>query len=600
MILSTKFELHVIASEAKQSLCRIENGEIASPVLYGWALAPSSLLKRSLSIWINSKFLVGFFVMSCISFNTLSQNKEGDIANAEVVITKNRQIILPKADRNFDKVPPRQAEQSKAELTYELKRLPFNSPDYNPVIRPLKLKDQEIPKIYNNYVSAGFGNYSSPYLEGFINSKRDRNRLFGAHFYHHSFGSGAVDNGNSSSGKTNISAYGKLLGQMANVEGKFNYTNTSGNFYGYKPQPAIKKDTLEQSYSQAGFSLGVENAKKSDFNYSAKVGYSSLHDNYKASETEASLSSVFSYQIRTKNVAALGVDYFLITREDAKITSYQRNLLKVRPSYTLKSIDKLLLELGVNVAYQTDQFSGSNSVNVYPNIKADYQLGDAVSAFGQFTGDIDKVSLHTIYQENFWVNSNQSLINTNRTYDFTGGLKGKLGKRVAFSLGVSSANLKNYYFYSSDLLNRAKFDLNYEAGSTKRTNLFAQLSFNHDESVKLTLRSDYFTYSRESGLDAYHRPAYRVGFNSIFNVYNKLIFNLDFVALGGMKAFDNEKKNSVELNPALDLGFKADYILSKNVSVFLKFNNVLSNNYQLYLNYPVRGFQGMAGISCTF
>jgi hypothetical protein len=549
---------------------------------------------------IATKFFSGFLALLIISLSAIAQDKEGDIANAEVVITKNRQIILPKADRNFDKVAPRQAEQTKAELTYELKILPFNSPDYNPVLRPLKLKDQEIPKIYTNYVSAGFGNYASPYLEGFINSKRDRNKLFGAHFYHHSFGSGAVDNANSSSGKTTISAYGKLLGNQANVDGKLYYGNTSGNFYGYKPQATIKKDTLEQNYSQVGFSLGLENAKKSNFNYSAKAGFSSIKDNYKASESEVSVSTALSYQLPTSNVAALGVDYFLITREDAKIASYQRNLLKIKPSYSIKSIDKLILELGVNLAYQNDQSSGSNSFNVFPNIKADYQLSDAVTAFGQLIGDVDKVSLHTIYQENFWVNSNQSLINSNRMYDFTGGLKGKVGKRVAFSLGVSSANLKSYYFYKSDLVNRAKFDLDYESGNTKRTNLFAQLSFNQADVVKLSLRSDYFTYSRDSGLDAYHRPAYRLGFNSMFNVYNKLVFNADFIALGGMKAFDNEKKTSVELNPALDLGFKADYILSKNASVFLKFNNLLSNNYQLYLNYPVRGFQAMAGISCTF
>jgi outer membrane cobalamin receptor len=88
--------------------------------------------------------------------------------------------------------------------------------------------------------------------------------------------------------------------------------------------------------------------------------------------------------------------------------------------------------------------------------------------------------------------------------------------------------------------------------------------------------------------------------NSTYSLYNKLIFNIDFTGLGGMKAYSNEKKAIVELDQALDLSVKTDYLVSKKVFVFLKFNNILSSEYQLYLNYPVRGFQAMAGISCTF
>jgi outer membrane cobalamin receptor len=79
-----------------------------------------------------------------------------------------------------------------------------------------------------------------------------------------------------------------------------------------------------------------------------------------------------------------------------------------------------------------------------------------------------------------------------------------------------------------------------------------------------------------------------------------LLFNLDFIAQGGIKAFDNQTAQTVTLNPALDLNFKVDYFVSKKISAFLKFNNLLSNNYQVYLYYPVRGFQAMGGVTVTF
>jgi outer membrane cobalamin receptor len=50
----------------------------------------------------------------------------------------------------------------------------------------------------------------------------------------------------------------------------------------------------------------------------------------------------------------------------------------------------------------------------------------------------------------------------------------------------------------------------------------------------------------------------------------------------------------------MDLNFKVNYFVSKQFSAFVQLNNVLSSNYQLYLNYPVRGFQAMVGASWSF
>src|SRR5882672_6108493 len=88
---------------------------------------------------------------------------EGEIEKVEIEIVKNREVSVPQASRNFEKIPPRPVEPIKPEISYQFKNLSFNVPDYNPVIRPLRLKAESISKIYGNYVSAGLGNYASPY-----------------------------------------------------------------------------------------------------------------------------------------------------------------------------------------------------------------------------------------------------------------------------------------------------------------------------------------------------------------------------------------------------------------------------------------------------
>jgi hypothetical protein len=557
-------------------------------------------IKTACSFCYKTKWIsVIIIYFSCVTIDVLAQNPDdGGIPNAEIVITKDRQIVLPKADRNFDKIQPRQVEPIKHDLVYQLKSVSFNSPTYSPIVRPLKLKEQEIPKIFSSYAAAGFGNYSSPYLEGFVNSKRERNKEYGVHFYHRSFGSGAVDDGNSASGRTELNLQGKFIGKMASVGATARYEKASGNFYGYLPIKNIRKDTIEQHYSRVGFELAVDNVGKSIVNYKIKTGYSSLGDNFKANEGELYVNSDFYYKIAEATKLKLGFDYFMLSREDEKIASYTRQLVKFKPAYEFLPIEKLLLTIGANLAFQNDPQLNISTVSVFPALNASYKLNDNAQVYGLITGDVDKVSLRTLSNDNFWINSNQKIANTKRALEFSTGVKGKVANKFAVHVGISLTDLKGYYFFQNNVKSRGKFDLIYDEGSTKRTNLFAELGFNQ-QMVKLNVRGDYFNYSRNSGV-ALHLPSYKITFNSNYNVFGKILLDADLIILGGMKALDNEKKSIVEIPSAVDLSLKADYLFSRNVSFFVKGNNLLASNYQLYLNYPVRGLQALVGVSCTF
>jgi hypothetical protein len=67
---------------------------------------------------------------------------EGEIEKVEIQITKEKQITLPQANRNFEKIPPRAAEPIKPEIKYDFKNLSFTTPDYNPALRPLAFAER--------------------------------------------------------------------------------------------------------------------------------------------------------------------------------------------------------------------------------------------------------------------------------------------------------------------------------------------------------------------------------------------------------------------------------------------------------------------------
>ncbi len=549
------------------------------------------------------KRIVGIFLLLIpyIGFAQEQWESEGEIENVEIEIVKERQIVLPKANRNFEKVPPRPIEPTNPEIRYEFTNLKFNTSEYNPQIRPLKLKQEEISKIYGNYVSAGFGNYASPYLNAWLTSKRDKNAYYGAHLFHQSFGKGPVDDKNSASSNSYLSLFGKSFSKSLVTSGSVNYENRGGYFYGYKPTSVeLDRDIIKQSYNLTKIEVAVENSKPTDFNFRLNTSFNYLGDYYEAKESEVALNFKSDYSISEKSKIDFAADYFLIARKDSLRDATPRHLLKIRPAYRFEAIDKLWLTIGLNGTLENDTLGQSSSVHVYPNLKADYQVAESVNAYVGVTGDIDKVSLHTLSAENLWVNRNLDIFHTNRSIDFFGGLKGRLGRKSGFGVGLSYANLKGLYFYQNSGGNRAKFDVIYDNGNTQRTNLFAELNFTYSEVAKMNIRGDYFSYSTDKLSEAFHRPTYRIAYNSTYNIYKKLLLNVDFIAQGGIKAYDTETLKTVELKPAIDLNLKLDYFVSKQFSVFLKFNNLLSNQYQIYLNYPVRGFQAMGGISWSF
>jgi hypothetical protein len=517
--------------------------------------------------------------------------KEGGIPNADIEIVKDRKITLPPAERNFEKIPPRPVDPVKQEITYDYKNLKFSTADYSPLIRPLKLKQEEISKIYGNYVSGGAGNYASPYLEAYFNSKRDKNQFYGAHFYHHSFGTGPVDGKNSASGSSEISVFGKSIQNAVTTSGNLNYENQSTYFYGYVPGTEPARDNFHQTYSIISAQGALENSKPSDLNFKTQIAYSYLEDHFKTSEGEFGLTGMGSYNLKEKMKLLLNVDYYMINRKDSMISHKARNLFKVRPAYVFSPIEKLWFTAGLNIAAEDDNGS---KLHVFPNLHADYAMSETVTAYAGLTGDVDKVDLHTLSRENIWVGSDLTMRHTIRTAEILGGLKGKFSGKFAFGTGFSFATLNNLYNFRNMALDRSRFEVIY--GNTTRTNIFGEIGFSQGEKMKVDLRGDFYGYTT----DVLHKPKYRLALNSSYNVFDKLWLTIDFIGQGGMKTFDFEKNARVSIPGALDLNAKVDYFFSRRVSAFVKFNNLLSNNYQLYLHYPVRGFQVMGGVSCSF
>lgn len=555
--------------------------------------------------------LVMMVAGQAVAQETWEKEGEGEIKDLEIELTKERQLTLPRANRYFDKVPPRPFEPIVPAITYEVKNLSYASPNYVPVIRPLRIKQEELAKLYGNYVSAGLGNLASIMVDGSVATKRDKKKLLGADFFWRSFGKGPVDDDNSAQSDTRFSLFGKTATDGALLGGDLNYMNQRGYFYGYAPGTDPDRDKIKQVYQSLSGHFSMENRKPGNVNYRLLAGYSQLDDAFVSSERELSVSLNGEYLNKNQSKFLVGFEAWFIGRKDS-LYSHSRNLIRVQPAYRFTPMEKLTLTLGVNIALTNEEGQGTGAsiqaVNLYPNILAGYAINDKASLYGRLTGNMDKVNLHTLSSENFWLSSNNPMFHTHRPIELDGGVQVSTGKFQGRA-GVAYARLNRLYFYQSERspFNLAgtsvgfsfdKFDLVFD--NAGRLNPYLEGSVTQADQFTATLRVDYFQYSMDTLAQAWHRPTLRGALNVEYNLFSKIYLQAGFVFQGGMKAKDPVTGVVQTLSSAVDLNVKARYFLSKQLSAFVQLNNLTANQYPLYLNYPARGFQAMVGASWSF
>lgn len=543
-------------------------------------------------------FSVGLTCVSASEIFAQDQKDGGQIEDVQIEWTKEKQITLPKANRSFEKIPPRPAEPITPAITYDFKPLRFTAPDYNPVVKPLRLKDELPSKIYGNYVSVGFGNYNSPFLRGSFSSKRDAEKAYGVDLFHRSFGKGSVRGDDSGSGYTKIDGFYSGIGAKVTADLGLQYERIMAKFYGFTPIASDKSPAVKQEFNIVGLSGAVSNTKPGDFNFKLAGDFSYLDDALKAAESEVGLHFNSSYKISENQSILLRSDYILAARKDEKVEAKPRHLFRVNPAYQFLIADKLRLSAGFNSVVANDTIQEKKKVHIYPDAWINYDITKEFGAYAGITGDYDKVTLHTLARENPWLNSNIPLSHTNRAFEFRGGLKGKVARKLSIHAGTALVNFKHMYFYKNNPTTPQRFDLVYD--NTVRLNFFAELGFNHSEKANISTRIDYFNYSMKTIDYPWNRPTYKAGVYSWFKPIDKIMITIDFVSQGGMKGYDYGTSKVVSLPTVVNLDAKVRYFMSKRFSAFVEGSNILNSKYYMYQNYLARGAQVSLGASWSF
>lgn len=538
-----------------------------------------------------------FLLISLYAFTVLGQDssKEGSMKDAQFIIEKERKNLLPEVPRLFEKPPPPKAKEANG-LTYTLEEIDAEPEILQRKISVLRAKQDILTKLYGTYIKVGYGNFVSPYLEGFFNNKRNQKYVYGIHLKHRSFQRGPVDSENSGEGHNAIDLNGKLFTKPFILAGAIQYNRDKYHFYGYEPPFTTNRDKIQQVFNHVGGNVALENYSDSTLiHYRFNTAFHFLKDFYQARENQVGFNGQVAYTMKDSLTLKLIADLYLTKYTDT--VSVNRNLWRIKPVFLLP-IDVFQLEVGFNLVYQNDTYSVVDTFNMYPFLEAKYTRNKALVPYVGIKGDIERTSFKDLVDENPLLAPQVVLLHTNQTLAFYGGVKGNIIERLSFHSGLSLANYKNLYFFTHSPRDASRFDIVYDPKNTTLFNLFGELSYaNRAETFTGHLKGDYFAYKTGELEKPWHRPKYKVDLLGTYNLYDKIFLKMTLYWLGGIEALSLATNTSQKLNDVVDMGVGVDYLLLKKLSAFANFQNILSRRNERYLNYPTRGFQFLVGLT---
>jgi len=556
---------------------------------------------------IANSYLLRIFLLLVLGMNTVvvfaqdQKQKEGEVLEGEVIIDKSLKIELPPADRIFEKVPPRAADEGAVrQIEYKMRDFDVPLSDLPVRLRVLKLKEERLPVYSGNFVKLGIGNYLTPFLDVGLNSKANPSGYYGVHINHISSIYGPVDKQNSADSYSKIGFHGKYAGRKASIQGRLNYNRDMVHFYGYPEGTAVDSDTMRQVFNRVGLNFKIRGLNvDSKFQYEIDGGAVYVKDKFVSKETGGKISFLGTSEI-TENIG-VGLKVDLLHWGYQYGDKESRTLIRVSPFATF-SVGVFEMEAGVNVVYITDTIQYKTNTKLFPKVLIGYHINENVYAYAGLEGDIEAVSFDLLTGYNPYLKSGVQLVHTSKNLELSVGARGHILQDLSFDIGFKAGNYKNLYYFINDSLELNKFDVVYDGGNANVFHPYITLSYLRSNSFGLAASLHYYKYGTKDIDQPWHRPSFETSISGWFTIYKKIRISADLFVFTGMKALDyhTAPETIVTLDPITDLNLKVDYMFSKRYGAFVKLDNVLGRKYSHLLHYPVRGFQAMIGVSASF
>lgn len=480
-------------------------------------------------------------------------------------------------------------------------------------------------RLFQNYISAGFGNFTSPLFEAYIHTGDKRYNDFGIFINHHSSEGGIKDlQLNDNFADTRIDGYYKQFDRDYNWQINAGVQRQLFNYYGLDSE-TIFEDAVINGIDEKQIYKNIYAGGKIDFEdsffHGATAELINFSDNYNSNEIRFVAKPKFEFPISTELINAEFVVDFLsgkfkqnyLTPDELKHSFLN---LGFNPNFEVLR-DHLTINLGAKLYYSNDLENKTSAFYAYPNVTASLKVVDDVFIIvAGATGDLIQNTYKDFVNENPYISPTLTVQQTDKQYKAFIGAKGKLASNIGYNFNVSHSNEKNKPLF---IQNQTKTDGNiiltngYEAGNSfnviyddiKTLGVFAEITIDASKEFNFAGSINYANYTTTNQIEAWNLP-------DISAIISADYLNKNWFA-GAKLFYRGETKDLVIPHSVLpengivitndsyiDLNLNGGYIFSDRLTAFAKINNALGEKYQSFVNYQVQSLQVLGGITYKF
>ena len=472
---------------------------------------------------------------------------------------------------------------------------------YKPMsLKPLALsQDTNLDLGMRNFIKAGFGSYTTPYLKAGFSFGDGKTSLINV-YADYIASKGKIQNQDYN--QLNLKAAGSYFTERNEWYGSAGIHQNDFYLYGYNHLlHNYNKADLLQRLTNVQLTAGFKNKDQNEtgINYNPNLAINIFSNQNKLSESsimlevpvEKIIDDVFTVKVTVKaDITSYATKNFIPT--DVK---FNNNIFYIAPE--LRYATPLLsLHGGVTPAWD------NNKLSVLPNIYGEAQLKD--KPFLLQAGLVGRFIKNT-YQNLSAINPYLAPVTAQQNtkeIELYGGIKTSVGKHFNFSAKAGVISFTNLPFFINDTAQGSDGKSFKIANDRKLTDLRIHADMSFVSQDKFTITGG-LTFNGYTGLSDNARAWGTIPFELTGSLrwwaFKQVMLKGDFKSFtGGPYLLSNNISKS--LSGAADLSAGVEVVIKKNISGWFDINNLFNNKYQRWNNYEVYGLNVMAGVIFKF
>jgi hypothetical protein len=483
---------------------------------------------------------------------------------------------------------------------------PYSIPAYNLIysyqsipLKPLALQQDSLLYLgATKYCKAGFGNLRTPFIAAAA-SFGDPSAYLANVYATYTSSKGKIVNQDYA--LFEIKGTGSYFLPTHEIFGSMGYSSRQYNLYGYNHDLyEYSKSDVSQPLNLIEASVGIRNTAPNNWGiqYEPLISLNVFSNKNKLQETTVAVSLPVQKQLNANINIKAAVDINLTQYKTSHLVpqdvSLQNNLLQFQTAAVLTK-KEYGLQAGIKLVSNNGHFDW------LPNITAQYQVpNQPLTIEAGWVGDYTKNTYQQLSSQNPYVSAMTQQINT-KTTDIYGGLRYAIQKHLFLSGKISMIRCKDFQFFVNDTTtNDAKSFVMSNEASLNIIRLYAEISYIRKEKLTATAGLTLNEYSGlQSNLHAWGVLPLEFAASLRWQALKKILVTSSVYSFtGGYYLAQNNA--SGQGAGGFDMKMGVEYKINNRFNAFLDLNNIFGNSYERWHQYPVYGFNALAGVVVRF